>query len=209
MDVFDLVARIGLDTSEYDNKLDESTKKGKGFGEKLAGVGKAAAKGFAIVTGAATAVVGGLLGVEAATEEYRVAMGKLNTAFDAAGLGADAAKETYTEFYKILGDTDTATEASQLLAQLALSEEDLATWTNTAAGVMGTFGDSLPIEGLIESANETAKVGQVTGSLADALNLTKSWRRVLTNRNETALSWKPFQPNTARRQIRLTKTMKP
>lgn len=170
MDVFDLVARIGLDTSEYDNKLDESTKKGKGFGEKLAGVGKAAAKGFAIVTGAATAVVGGLLGVEAATEKCRVAMGKLNTAFDAAGLDADAAKKTYTEFYKILGDTDTATEASQLLAQLALSEEDLATWTNTAAGVMGTFGDSLPIEGLIESANETAKVGQITGSLADALN---------------------------------------
>ncbi len=32
------------------------------------------------------------------------------------------------------------------------------------------FGDALPIEGLIESANETAKVGQVTGSLADALN---------------------------------------
>ena len=28
----------------------------------------------------------------------------------------------------------------------------------------------LPIEGMIESANETAKVGEVTGSLADALN---------------------------------------
>ena len=30
--------------------------------------------------------------------------------------------------------------------------------------------DSLPIESLTESANETAKVGQVTGALADALN---------------------------------------
>ena len=34
----------------------------------------------------------------------------------------------------------------------------------------GTFGDSLPIEGLIESSNETVKVGKVTGVLADALN---------------------------------------
>ena len=34
----------------------------------------------------------------------------------------------------------------------------------------GTFGDALPIEGLIEAANETAKTGQVTGVLADALN---------------------------------------
>lgn len=78
--------------------------------------------------------------------------------------------EAYEGFYKILGDTDTATEASQLLAQLADSEEDLAKWTEIAAGVYGTFGDSLPIEGLIEAANETAKTGKATGVLADALN---------------------------------------
>lgn len=34
----------------------------------------------------------------------------------------------------------------------------------------GTFGDALPINGLIEAANETARTGQVTGALADALN---------------------------------------
>ena len=56
------------------------------------------------------------------------------------------------------------------MAKLAENEEDVSTWTDIAAGVFGTFGDSLPIEGLIESANETAKVGQVTGVLADALN---------------------------------------
>ncbi len=50
------------------------------------------------------------------------------------------------------------------------TEQDITKWTNIAAGVYGTFGDALPIEGMIESANETAKVGEVTGSLADALN---------------------------------------
>ena len=108
--------------------------------------------------------------LDEATEEYRVAQGKLTTAFEAAGYSGDTAQKSYTEFYKILGDTDTATEASQLLAQLAENEQDITKWTNIAAGVYGTFGDSLPIEGMIESANETAKVGQVTGSLADALN---------------------------------------
>lgn len=111
-----------------------------------------------------------MLALEQSTEEYRIAQGKLNTAFEAAGYGAETANKAYTEFYKILGDTDTATEASQLLAKLAQSEEDVAIWTNIAAGVSGTFGDSLPIEGLIEASNETAKVGQVTGVLADALN---------------------------------------
>ena len=36
--------------------------------------------------------------------------------------------------------------------------------------MFATFGDSLPLEGLTEAANETAKVGQVVGPLADALN---------------------------------------
>ena len=70
---------------------------------------------------------------------------------------------------KTLG-TDTAAEAAQLLAQLADSEQDMSQWTEIAAGAAGTFGDALPINSLIEAANETAKVGKVTGALADALN---------------------------------------
>lgn len=136
----------------------------------LANAGKIAATGIGAITAAAGAAVGGLLALEQSTEEYRAAMGRLNTAFETAGYGADTAQEAYRGFYGILGDTDTATEASQLLAQLAENEEDVATWTNIAAGVNGTFGDSLPIEGLIEAANETANVGTVTGVLADALN---------------------------------------
>ena len=108
--------------------------------------------------------------LDESTEEYRRAQGRLNTAFETAGYSAETAQEAYNAFYGILGDTDTATEASQLLAQLADSAEDVSVWTNIAAGVSGTFGDSLPIEGLIEAANETANVGTVTGVLADALN---------------------------------------
>ena len=46
----------------------------------------------------------------------------------------------------------------------------MSEWTTICEGVYATFGDSIPIEGLTEAANETAKVGQVTGTLADALN---------------------------------------
>lgn len=132
----------------------------KSFAKTAMGVGVAGA-------GALTAA---FLALDGATEEYRIAQGKLNTAYEAAGYGAQTASQAYRDFYGILGDVDTATEASQLLAKLAQSEQDVSTWTRIAAGVSGTFGDSLPIEGLIETANETAKVGEVTGSLADALN---------------------------------------
>lgn len=170
MNLFELFATITLDDSEYTDKLDKAAKNTTSFGEKLKAGFATAAKvgaGFATAIGGAVAA---LNGVAESTEESRIATGKLNTAFEAAGMSTQAAATAYNEFYKILGDTDTATEASQLLAQLAESEQDLTKWTQIAAGVNGTFGDSLPIESLIESANETAKVGQITGTLADALN---------------------------------------
>lgn len=118
----------------------------------------------------ATALTTAFLALDGATEEYRIAQGRLNTAYEAAGYSAQTATQAYRDFYGILGDVDTATEASQLLAKLVKNEQDVSTWTRITAGVSGTFGDSLPIEGLIEAANETAKVGTVTGQLADALN---------------------------------------
>lgn len=127
---------------------------------------KSVKRGAVALAGLAT----GFLALDNVTEEYRIAQGKLNTAYEAAGYSARAASTAYGEFYKILGDTDTATEASQLLAKLTRSEQDVTSWTRIAAGVSGTFGDSLPIEGLIESSNETVKTAKVTGVLADALN---------------------------------------
>ena len=148
------------ETDDFSDKLGNGLVKGA----------KAAAVALAAVGTAAVAGVKLLLDLEESTEEYRIAQGKLNTAFEAAGYSTDTASEAYKSFYGILGDTGAATESAQLLAQLATSEKDVATWADIAAGVTGTFGDALPINSLVEAANETAKVGTVTGALADALN---------------------------------------
>ena len=97
-------------------------------------------------------------------------MGLLTTAFGSNGYGLETAKQTYKDLYAIIGDEGTATEAAQLMATLSQSQQDLTAWTEVAAGVWGTFGEALPINSLMEAANETAKVGTVTGVLADALN---------------------------------------
>ena len=70
----------------------------------------------------------------------------------------------------MLGDDGQATEAAAHIAQITTNEQEMAEWTTICEGVYATFGESLPIEGLTEAANETIKVGKVTGSLADALN---------------------------------------
>lgn len=179
-DLADSLDEAGDSVGDYSEKIDslgESAENSSGsidsLSSSIAGgvvAGKLAADSVEFLIGKIGDLVQWVLSLDSATEEYRVAQGKLNTAFEAAGLNVDVANQAFTDFYKILGDIDTAAEASQLLASLARNEEDVAKWTDIAAGVYGTFGDALPIEGLIEAANETAKTGKVTGVLADALN---------------------------------------
>lgn len=203
IDLFNLFAKISIDTSDYEDGVKRATSDGDGLidqlrnelpnaadnaGDSMNDASDAASNmsgGFSVakgviadlissgvqrLVGAFTNLVSSIWNLDSATEEYRSAMGRLNAAYETAGFSADGAKEAYTGFYEILGDTDTAVEASQLLAQIVDEEKNIVDWTDIAAGVYGQFGDSLPIESLIEASNETIRVGQVTGTLADALN---------------------------------------
>lgn len=163
--------RAARNTAGVTREMESATRSVVAFKNRAVSALGSATKSF-VKWGAASAgaVTAAFLAMDNATEEYRIAQGKLNTAYEAAGYSAETAATAYNEFYQILGDTDTATEASQLLSKLVQNEQDVTKWTRVAAGVSGTFGDSLPIEGLIEATNETAKVGKVTGVLADALN---------------------------------------
>ncbi len=156
--------------------------------ESLDDVGDAAAdteKGFTIMRGAmANLVANGIsrvidgvgnmissiYGLADSTQEYREDIGKLESAWEAAGKSTELATDTYKNFYSVLGEEDRSVEAVNHLAKFVETEQDMAKWTDIATGVWATFGDSLPIEGLTEAANETAKVGKLTGVLADAVN---------------------------------------
>ena len=133
-------------------------------------VGDAAKTGLKVAATAITAVGTALFALGTSTKEYREGQAKLDSAFETAGSSAKQAGKTYNDLYRVMGDSDTAVEAANHLAKLTTNEQDLAQWTNICQGIYATFGDSLPIEGLTEAANETARVGQVTGPLADALN---------------------------------------
>lgn len=124
-------------------------------------------KTVAVLAAAAGAAI---VGAVESTQDYRTAMGKLNTAFKTTGKSTEAATKTYKALQSILGDSDQAVEAANHLAELTDNEQDLEKWTKICTGVFAKFGDSLPIEGLTEAANETAKTGALTGALADALN---------------------------------------
>lgn len=149
---------------------EESEDAGDGFTIMRGAAADLVARGIAKITEACIDAVKNIIGLAESTREYREDMGKLQTAFEAAGKSTELATETYKNFYSVLGEEDRSVEAVNHLAKFVETEQDMQKWTDICAGVWGTFGDSLPIEGLTEAANETAKVGKVTGVLADALN---------------------------------------
>lgn len=164
-------------TDKFGDEIDDAADKTDKASGKLEKVGSVL-KGLAVTAGAAVAATGAALAgltksfldLAESTREYREDQAKLDAAFTTAGFTAEQAGEAYTGFYAILGEEDRSVEAVNHLAKLCSTEEELAQWTDIAAGVWATFGDSLPIEGLTEAANETAKTGTITGQLADALN---------------------------------------
>ena len=165
---------IGDEAKKASKGVDDLGDSAKGSGKSIGTLDVAVGN---FVAGAAQQLVGAIIDAVKSfvaladeTREYREDMAKLNSAFKTAGHTTDAAKKAYDGLYKILGESDRTVEAVNHLAELTDNEEDLTKWTKICAGVTAKFGDSLPIEGLTEAANETAKVGAVTGPLADALN---------------------------------------
>ena len=162
----------GKATGQMSAAFDKAGKAAGTLVKNLAKIaGKAVVTGIKGIAAASGALVTAFLASGEASKEYMVNMGKLDTAFTQNGHSAETAQKAYTDLVGILGETDQSVEAANHLAKLTDNEQDLAKWTgDILPGVFATFGDSLPIEGLTEAANETAKVGQVTGPLADALN---------------------------------------
>ena len=174
MELFKLLGTIIIDNEQAKEALAETRENASDTGKEtestFSKISTAAGGLVKAVVGAGVALGGAWLAAIEGSREYRTEMGKLDSAFQTAGHSSEVAKQTYSDLNAVLGDTGQAVEASQHLAVLAKNEQDLATWTDICTGVYATFGESLPIEGLTEASNETAKTGVLTGGLVDALN---------------------------------------
>lgn len=173
MELFKLLGTISIDNKAANQAIETTTGKAdnaaKDVKNAFGKIGSAAATGGKMLAGAGVAIGGAFIAAIESTREYRVSMGKLETAFLTSGHSAGTAQKTFGDLNSVIGDSDVAVEASSHLAKLVDNEKDMQTWTDICTGVFATFGDSIPIESLTESANEVAKNGQLTGGLVDAL----------------------------------------
>lgn len=146
---------------DVNDAINNAGKNNSNFGDFL----KASA-----ITEGAKAIVSSLKDVAEESTEYMRIMGSLETSSQAAGYSAEETSQIYEKLYGVLGDTQTAATTTANLQALGLSQDELVKATEAAIGAWSTYGDSIPIDGLAEAINETAKTGTVTGVLADALN---------------------------------------
>lgn len=144
-----------------DDALEDAGKEASSFGDIL--------KAEVVVEGA-KGLLGYIKDLSEETQEYKKIMGSLDISSEAAGYTADQTRESYELLYGVLGDEQTAATTLANLQAIGLSQADLTKFINNSIGAWAKYGDSIPIDGLAESINETIKAGQVTGTFADVLN---------------------------------------
>lgn len=158
-----------LDKS-YKDAGDAARDSAEGFTVAKGAIADLASEAIQAAIGTVSEFVGWLKELPEATREIRQDMATLETSFESAGLTTEQATNTWKELYTVFGEDDRAVEAANLIAKMSDNQQDLNDWVTITTGIWGTYQDSLPVEGLAEASNETAKTGQVTGVLADALN---------------------------------------
>lgn len=173
MELFRLLGTIAIDNTEANRAINETTENANKSSdevssafEKIGGVAGRIATGIGV---AGAAIGGAFIATIESTREYRREMGLLESAYLTAGHSSEEAKETYSELNAVMADSGAAVEAAQHLSLVADNEAELNELTHSLTGVYATFGASLPLEGLAEAINHSSSLGEVQGSLADAL----------------------------------------
>lgn len=118
----------------------------------------------------ASGMVESIKGAIEESKEYLKIMGSLEVSSSHLNYTTGETKQTYKQLIGVLGDTQSAATTTANLQAIGLEQSQLTQITKGAIGAWARYGDSIPIDGLAESINETIKTGTVTGNFADMLN---------------------------------------
>ena len=122
------------------------------------------------ITNGFKGMVNTIMGLSDETMEYSNNHAKLKASLEATGHSTNWLQGQYEHLYGYIGDDMAVANTIMNMEKLNLSQSQTSGLTESMIAVWTAYGDSIPIEGLAESVDETVQVGKVTGSLADALN---------------------------------------
>ena len=105
-----------------------------------------------------------------ATEELRGDLSKLDNNARTAGVGVDAAREAFKAFTVATDETDSSVEAVSNLLQAGFTESNLQRAVEGLTGAYLAFPDTMKIESLADSLQETLATREATGQFGELLD---------------------------------------
>lgn len=171
---YDALQREIIETENKLKSLKEQAEKSSnsladaftGFGNKATATGKA----LAPVSKAATGLAAAAFATVPATEELRTDLAKLDNNARDAGVGIDKTREAFEAFNVISDEVDSSVEATSNLLQAGFTESNLQKAVEGLSGAYLKFPDTLKIESLADSLQETLATGNATGQFAELLD---------------------------------------
>ncbi len=174
---YDALQRELAETEREMKELEEQTKKSSSamdkFGAAAGKVSTTAGKvknAFAPVTAAIGGVAAAAVATVPATEEFRADLSLLDNNARQAGVSIDAVRKAFMDFNTISGETDSSIEAVSNLLQAGFTESNLQIAVEGLANAAATFPDTLKIESLADSLQETLATGTATGQFGELLD---------------------------------------
>lgn len=151
-------------------KLADAANKVKTGADNIASSASKIQDAFAPVTTAAAGLAGAVIATVPATEELRGDLSKLDASAKDNKVSVDAARDAWREFAVQSGETDSAVEATANLLQAGFTESNLQKAVEGLAGAAQRFPDTLKIESLADSLQETLATGSATGQFGELLD---------------------------------------
>lgn len=105
-----------------------------------------------------------------ATKEYREDLAKLEVNSNKAGGGLDATKQALKDLNAITGESDSNVEGLSNLLQAGFTDSNLTKVVDSLSGAVIKFPDTLKIESLSDSLQETLATGAATGQFGELLD---------------------------------------
>lgn len=184
VDQYDALQREIADTEQSLKSLESQAGQSKSAMEKLADAANKVKSGadniassagkiqqaFAPATAAAAGLAGAVIATVPATEELREDLSKLDASAKDNKVRVDAARDAWRAFAVQSGETDSAVEATANLLQAGFTESNLQKAVEGLAGAAQRFPDTLKIESLADSLQETLATGSATGQFGELLD---------------------------------------
>ena len=146
--------------SKLKSEIEETAKGAKDLGDGLKDK----------VTTPILAVGAAALASTQATKEYREDLAKLEVNSNKAGGGLDATKQALKDLNAITGESDSNVEGLSNLLQAGFTDSNLTKVVDSLSGAVIKFPDTLKIESLSDSLQETLATGAATGQFGELLD---------------------------------------